>query len=163
MQTGVSLPGGEDGIDAERFCLRKRPEGIAAHVKGAVKGNGHAAGSCHKPFHGFRIQIPLRGKAADHDALRAGLAEGADIGLHYGQLLLAVEKITEAGTDENVDGKAGMTADLFIKGERRRDSADDKSGAQFQPVCAALRGIQRGFCGIHAAFQKIRRHSFPPW
>ena len=147
-------------MDAEFLRLLQYLKGITAHIKGPVKGDGHTVRSIDQPFHCFQVQRSIRRQTADDHALGSGASKSADISFHHGNFFPAVQKISETGADEDVNGNPGMAADLFIKGGCGRDSADDESGAKLQPVGSALCGVDCGLYGVHAAFQKIGRHTF---
>ena len=159
----MGLTGSEDGIDTKLPCLFQGPERITAHIKSAVQGDRHVLCGIHQNAHVFHIQFSVRGQAADHDALGAGLPKAADIACDDGQFFLRIEEISEAGANQDVDPNIGTFSDFFIERKGWRGTSDNQIGTQFQPVGSALLGKKSGLDGIHAAFQKIRGHKKPPF
>jgi len=76
---GRRLRGCQDSIDVKFFCLFEGEEGVVAHVKSPVKGNGHVFGALQKAFHLLKIEGAVRLEAADDNAVCTGLLKGCNL------------------------------------------------------------------------------------
>ena len=120
----------------------------------------HRTRTVHQPPHFFHIQSAVRRQRADHNAVRAKVAERLNFLAHLLHFRLAVEKISEARADQDVDFNGDIPRDLPEQRRGRRRSADHQMGAQLQPVCAAKISRLTGGIGIHTGFDQGRIHAF---
>lgn len=102
----------------------------------------------------LHIQGAVRGQGSDDHAVDAQAAEQVDLPAHLVHLGIGIQKVAEAGADENVHRDGAVPQDLLKHGRRGGDAADDQLAAELQTVCAAPAGGQSGGIGIHAAFNQ---------
>lgn len=107
---GGFLSGGEDAVAAEVFDGLQGGEGVAAHVEGAVEGDGHALRRLHQQAHGFPVHVPVGGQAAEDDAVRPEAARQFDVAQHRFALEVVVEEVPAAGADDDVQPARGEVA-----------------------------------------------------
>ena len=167
MQQGSTLRGacglsaGQDGSKPQLLCSLQRGKGVAANIKGAVQGaiNGAVCFFSRLPgcgidgTHGIGVQRPRRGQHAGHDAVGTG---GYQLGGAFGhlcQLVAVVAEISEAGTQQRPHRQTGLSLDLTQQDRGRGGAANNKVGAQFQPVSAAAFCRQRAGGAVYANFQ----------
>ena len=101
------------------------------------------------------VQCARRGQHTGHDAVGTG---GYQLGGAFGhlcQLVAVVAEIAKAGPQQCPYRQAGLGLDLTQQGRGRGGAADDKVGAQFQPVSAAAFCRQCAGGAVYAYFQGI--------
>ena len=151
-QRVLLLSGRENGFAAELNCVLQRPHWVACHVERAVQCHIHPTCAVHHPAHALYVQIAVRRQRADHNAVRAKFAVHPDLLAHLLLFFLAVKKITEARTDQNIRLNRNIALHLPEQCRRRCCSTDDKMRTQFQPVRAAKPRRPAGSVRIHTSF-----------
>ena len=89
---------------------------------------------------------------AGYKLVRAKFAVHPDLLAHLLLFFLAVKKITEARTDQNIHLNRNIALHLPEQCRRRCCSTDDKMRTQFQPVRAAKPRRPAGSVRIHTSF-----------
>ena len=112
---GRRLRGCQDSIDVKFFCLFEGEEGVAAHVKSPVKGNGHVFGALQKAFHLLKIEGAVRLEAADDNAVCTGLLKGCNLAADDLGFIVRIEKIAEARAYQCMDTDISLLADELVK------------------------------------------------
>lgn len=157
LRTGqriLLLPGGEDRLTAQTDGVLHGRKRVARHIERAVQRHVHIARAVHQPPHCVQIQIAVRRQRADHNAVRAKLTVRPDLLAHLLQLLFAVKKISEAGTDQDIGLDWDIALHLPEQRRGRRGAADNKMRAQLQTVRAAAIRRPAGGVGIYAGFDQ---------
>ena len=108
------------------------------------------------------VQRARRGQHAGHDTVCTGRDQLGGALSHLCQLVAVVAKITKTGTQQRPHRQTGLGLDLTQQGRGRGGAADDKVGAQLQPVSAAAFCRQRTGSAVYANFQGVVHKRIPP-
>lgn len=124
-------------------------------IEGPVEGVAHAGGGGDAVGQEGAVQPAVGQKGAQHHPVRAQGA--ALLHLPQGRLLFrgGEAEIAEAGAQKHVHRNAYLPQHLAHQPQGGGGAADQKVGAQLQPVGAALLGRQGGFQRVHTDLQQM--------
>ena len=161
LRGACGLSAGQDGGKPQLLCGFQCGKGVTTDIKGTVQGAVHGAVCffCRLPGGGvdraqsIGVQCARRGQHTGHDAVGTGGYQlGGALG-HLCKLVTVVAEIAKAGTEQRPHRQAGLSLDLTQQGRGRSGAADDKVGAQLQPVSAAAFCRQCAGGAVYANFQ----------
>ena len=137
---GRLLARGQDPVDS-KVAQGLEPFGcVAAHVEGAVAGDGFARREVDKLGHAPVVDAAVLGQGADDESGGAGLQEGLEVARHDIDFGRVIEEVACSRPHHGEDRDLGRGANGLAEARARGQASFGEAGAQFDAFCATDNG-----------------------